>query len=896
MKKLKSWLVAIAVLLCSTVANAYSFEVSGIYYDITNPSLQTVSVVSESWNGNSYSGKVVVPATVNYNGVEYAVTSIGYRAFVDCSSLTSVTLPSSVISIGEYAFLNCSSLTRITLPASVTSIGNDAFSGGVKEVILESVNPPVLSSTSLISEYGLFIVPQSAINDYLNADYWKELSGITYKEACERSVSLTALANLSALEQELGKEVLPFVADLTISGTINSYDFMVMLNKMNCLRHVDLSDAHIVYNEYQHYTGYHTDDNKLPSYAFHMKDLLTVRLPQDITSIGQHAFSNCYFTHIDIPVGVTSIGYDAFASCVRLKDVTFPEGVVSIDNSAFSQCYSLTQAILPTTLQTIGYSAFWNCSQLAEVRIPSSVRSIGDVAFYGCDNLQKVYVYTVEPTNINQDTFAKNADNNFVGTLYAPKVSFETYWYDTQWSQFEDIVAFDEPFDNFHLEGDKVLDNSTGAIEGTEDKKPDAEMGNNSGLVTDEDVNQELGDVDINHDGTNGGSIIAGGNSWVDIANLTFRISVQGGRWYFFCFPFDVKREDIHCENGADWIFRYYDGQERAENGKGGWKNVTSDGNGNHLKAATGYIFQCSKNDVLVLSAKNQKIKQEKKYNELVEHVVENMENMQDASWNYVGNPYLSYYAITGEDYSAPITVWDGSKYVAIRPGDDDYQLAPFEAFFVQKPVGVAQIEYNPEQQMTYTQTKDAAAKASARRALRSIDPNRLLVNFTLCDGVMTDRTRVVFNNSVSMEYETDCDAAKFTTAGVPQLYTIDGRAVKYAINERPVHEGIVTMGYIAPVQGNYTIAAPRMDTPMLLKDNVTGIVHDFSEGDYVFMSDAGSFDDRFVVMMKAGETGIGNSEFRTEKSELYNVKGQRVTSVEERDVYIKDNRKVVNL
>ena len=691
--------------------------------------------------------------------------------------------------------------------------------------------------------------------------------------------------------QVLGMDVLPYVADLTITGTINSYDFMVMLNKMHLLRHVDLSEAHIVGNPYQHYTGYCTYDNQLPAYAFYEKKLLTVKLPQDITSIGQYAFYKCNLAHVDVPVGVTSIGNDAFYYCYRLQSIVFPQGLTSIGNYAFQGCSSLTSAMLPITLQTIGYDAFSSCSQLTELRIPSSVRSIENNAFYGCGNLKKVYVYTVEPTSIEQNTFAKNVNNNFVGVLYAPKVSFRNYWYDTQWSQFEDIVAFDEPFDNFYLEGDKELNESTGTINGTEDKKPDAEMGNNSGLVTDDDINQELGDVDINHDGSNGGSIIARGNSSVEIDNLTFRITVKGGRWYFFCFPFDVRREDISCQNGADWIFRYYDGGERATNGKGGWKNVTSDGDGNHLKAATGYIFQCSKSDVLVLSAKNQKIKQEKKYNELVEHVTQ---NMQDASWNYVGNPYLSYYDITAEDYAAPITIWDGGKYVAIRPGDDDYQLAPFEAFFVQKPAGVAQIEYNPEQQMTYSQAQQAATQARARRATRSVDPDRLLVNLTLSDSATTDRTRVVVNNSTSMGYEMECDATKFTTSGVPQLYTIDGRAVKYAINERPVAEGIVTVGYIAPAQGNYTIAAQRMDTPMLLKDNVTGTIHDLADGDYTFMTEAGTFEDRFVVMMKEGETGIGNSELEMQRSELYNVKGQRVTNVEEHGVYIEDNRKVV--
>ena len=865
------------------------------------------------------------------------LTSIGVSAFRDCVRLVgTINLPGGITSIEDRTFSGCSSLTSITIPESVTSIGDGAFSD-VKEVFLKPTTPPELISSFLISDYTILNVPAGAYDDYCSATYWTDMAAnITNNDICVKNLTLAASDSKSSLQVAIGDDNLKYVTDLTISGTINSYDFMIMRNKMPLLRHLNLKDASIVYNAYEHYTGYHTDDNVFPGYGLYNCKLYTLVCPTNITSVGYRAldsnkrlsevtlfegvtsiektaFQFCLgLTTITIPEsvksievaafykcsnltsitflnGVPSIGDRAFYECSSLASISFLEGTVSIGNQTFYGCTALENVVLPPTVKTISNNAFQNCSKLKEIRIPSSIRSVGDNAFLGCSNLNDVYVYTVEPIDIGQNTFVKSG-NNFVGTLHAPKVSYWDYYYNTQWSQFASFAEFDEPYDNFYLNGDKVLDKTTGDIRGDEQgNAPDAEMGNYSGIIVNDDVEQELGDVDIVHNGSNGASIVIGGNGCVNADKLHFRINVTGGRWYFFCFPFDVKAEDIRMEGGANWVFRYYDGAERAKNGKGGWKNVTSDGNGIHLKAATGYIFQCSQDDVLILTVKDKTIKKENKYNELVEHATQ---NTHDASWNFVGNPYLSYYGLTADDYSAPLTVWDGSKYIAIRLGDDDYQLAPFEAFFVQKPAGKDKVNYNADRQYTY----HGSQKARARRRSQAVDPDRLLVNLALTDGTATDHTRVVFNNSVSMGYEMACDAAKFSTAGVPQLYTIDSRAVKYAINERPVAEGIVTVGFTAPAEGVYTLSAPRMDTPMLLRDNATGVIHDFAEGSYEFASGAGTFDDRFTVMMKAGETAIDEQRAVGNESPVYNIKGQRVNEATEQGVYIKGDRKVVKM
>ena len=107
-------------LFVATMAFAYDAEIDGIYYDFDHEN-KTATVtddgVSWDYNGVGYiQSEIVIPGKVTYNGVEYSVTSIGYRAFYDCSSLTSITIPNSVTSIGYDAFSICLSLIPSSLP------------------------------------------------------------------------------------------------------------------------------------------------------------------------------------------------------------------------------------------------------------------------------------------------------------------------------------------------------------------------------------------------------------------------------------------------------------------------------------------------------------------------------------------------------------------------------------------------------------------------------------------------------------------------------------------------------------------------------------------------------------------------------------------------------------
>ena len=122
MKKLLFTLII--ALTAVTQAAAYSFEVDGIYYN-KNGTNATVTFRDNTYN--SYSGEVIIPDTVTYDGVAYPVTAIGDYAFQNCDSLTAVTIPAAVTSIGSRAFYKCTLLDGVEIPETVTSIGSYAF-------------------------------------------------------------------------------------------------------------------------------------------------------------------------------------------------------------------------------------------------------------------------------------------------------------------------------------------------------------------------------------------------------------------------------------------------------------------------------------------------------------------------------------------------------------------------------------------------------------------------------------------------------------------------------------------------------------------------------------------------------------------------------------------------
>ena len=125
--------------------------------------------------------------------------------------------------------------------------------------------------------------------------------------------------------------------------------------------------------------------------------LKRVEFGNNITSIGNSAFSDCYsLSSVVIPNNVTSIGNSAFTECYSISSVVIPNSVTSIGNSALKMCYSLYLVVIPNGIASIGSSVFEDCHSLTSIVIPNSVTSIWNYAFSSCHSLTSIVI----PNNV----------------------------------------------------------------------------------------------------------------------------------------------------------------------------------------------------------------------------------------------------------------------------------------------------------------------------------------------------------------------------------------------------------------------------------------------------------------------------------------------------------------
>ena len=378
---MKKLFLSLLIVLLPLVAFADVVEIDGIYYNLDSEAKEA-EVTS---NPNYFSGRVDIPASIAYDGVEYSVTSIHSEAFSFCSALTSVSIPSSMTWIKYSAFIYCRNLTSVYI-SDIAAWCSIDFTNNAS-------NPLA---------YGAEL--------YLNGQVIKDL---TIPDNVTK-IGAYAFSGCSSL------------TSVTIPGGVTSIGGWTF---SDCISLTSVSIPSSV--------------TSIGNSAFlGCSSLTSVTIPSGVKTIETGTFRNCTsLTSVTIPSGVKTIRMDAFLNCSSLTSVTIPEGVTSIEGWAFCHCTSLTSVTIPSGVTMIERNTFDCCSSLSSVTIGSSVRYIYSKAFASCPELTDVFCLAENVPSTESDAFQDTHIE--YATLHVPDSSIDAYKREEPWKNFKDIVSLD---------------------------------------------------------------------------------------------------------------------------------------------------------------------------------------------------------------------------------------------------------------------------------------------------------------------------------------------------------------------------------------------------------------------------------------------------------------------
>lgn len=637
---------------------------------------------------------------------------------------------------------------------------------------------------------------------------------------------------------------------------------------------------------------------------YECSNLAIVKGGENVKTIANNAFKNCKLLTSAADLAPVSVGDYAFQSCEKLDSFNF-SNIKTYGREAFEYCYALKEADL-STATSLGIECFYNCYNLKKVKLGDNITTIPAGSFSQChaleevilgssinslrnncfgndqaNALKRVYITAPAPPAVNGSPFYSPSRV----TLYVPEYAMVSYKLDNYWSQFTKVEPNPNTPDKVNLY--KKLELTSNA---RIPNSPDMYLGGGSSLIVNGNNPQVFGSYKqrLQQDEEYTSSLISRCNAMTSAAS-TLQYYSSYRNWNYVCMPFDVKRSDIKMLSNSGIAVRYYDSESRATNGaSGNWKDVPAD---SVLHMGKGYIFRTSEYVFVEFPATeethNAIFRSEAVTTPLVQYAAVESAN---AGWNFVGNPYTCFYDIYYMDFAAPITVWNISNrtYNAYSAADDEFVLMPSQAFFVQKPELVDAITFQPAGRQI-NKTIDHSALAM-RRAARSKQVQRKLVDVALTCADRTDRTRVVVNANASDDFCADNDAVKMMAyEGTPQIYTIAG-ADQLAVNEGAHLGGSVALGMYLPADDAYTIAVDRDELGAKLLDYGVEV-----EMPYTFSAAEGYLDDRFTLTFEAPTTGINTVATDADADNaIYTIDGRRVNITAQKGIYIQNHKKIV--
>ena len=407
-------------------------------------------------------GDITFKKEVYINGGKHTVTAVcglgNYsseatdqkKGFSENTNITGITFEegSQIKWIGDHAFKNCSSLKTINnVPAGLTDINEWCFeSTALESVDLSNTNVTIMKDGVFYNNKSLTSIklPNKLENFWDNAFYGcTSLNNIVMPstvvgihnnvfEGCTSLSNVTFNDSYTTLGHHVFKNC-PLAA-VTFPNTLNSIGEYAFENtKLNT---VDLSNTQIT---------------SLPNGCFFIcENLSDVKLPKDLTDIGNNAFISTPIASITFPSSLQKIGDYAFQKA-KLEYVVIPTNCNAIEQGAFSENTKLTTVYINGVTCYLAVDAFANCGNLKDVYITSNVEP--DAKRYGYPFKSNSAYLTVHVVPNYLDTFTKletcNApkfDSNFSITLGKEWTTFSSA-YNLDFSSVEGLTAYTAKYD-----------------------------------------------------------------------------------------------------------------------------------------------------------------------------------------------------------------------------------------------------------------------------------------------------------------------------------------------------------------------------------------------------------------------------------------------------------------
>ncbi len=264
-----------------------------------------------------------------------------------------------------------SQLSAITLPASLTDLGDDTFQDCpyLVDIYCYASVPPTCHGgvweNGFNKDACIVHVPASLVDDYKNADEWRDFKNIVGIVVGELVVWVlrvetpgtlaVALFDAAVAKAEISDKVL--IRNLTVTGNINANDVSYL--------------------------------NALPAILYNMQMLDLSGATVENNTITERMFYASLYKAIMLPTTVTSIAADAFSNSQRLNSITLPESLQTIGSSAFAST-ALTGIIIPDGVTEMGDRVMQSCKALTSVKIGNGVTTIPDCWAEFCDNIEEV--------------------------------------------------------------------------------------------------------------------------------------------------------------------------------------------------------------------------------------------------------------------------------------------------------------------------------------------------------------------------------------------------------------------------------------------------------------------------------------------------------------------------